>query len=459
MLDINLIRERPDWVKERIESLNDIAPIDEILELDERRRQIIQEVEDLRRERNESSKLIGRWMGELNRQRRELEKVEVMAQVESSGSLRDEVDALSRRVEEAKEETRTIGDRIARLDEELRVVESSLHEEMLWVPNMPHHTVPIGPDDSHNLVGEAQGAPQPSFDFEPKAHWDLGPQLGLIDFERGVKLSGSRFYILNGWGARLQRSLIQFMLDTHTTKHGYLEVYPPAMAREICFVGAAQLPKFRENIYRDAEEDYMWLGTAEIALTNIHRDEILDAAQLPLKYVAYTPCFRREKMSAGRDVRGIKRGHQFDKVEMYRFTTPDQSYEALDEMVQEAITIARALELPYRQIEMVTGDLGFAASKKYDLEVWAAGSQEWLEVSSISNCEAFQARRANVRYRTEDGGRPQFVHTLNGSGLALPRVMIAILENNQQADGSIRVPAALQKYMGVEVIEDARTAH
>lgn len=459
MLDLNLIRERTDWVKERIATLNDTAPIDEILQLDERRREIIQEVENRRRRRNEASKLIGRWMGELKKQERRLEEAGRGADAaDDLEAVRTEVATLTERVEEAREDTRAIGDQISSLDEELREVEAGLHENMLWVPNIPHESVPVGPDDSHNLHGEPQGAPVPQFDFAPKPHWELGPELGLIDFERGVKLSGSRFYLLNGWGARLQRSLIQFMLDYHVTQHGYFEVYPPFMAREACFVGAAQLPKFAENIYRDAEEDYMWLGTAEIALTNIHRDEIVEESQLPLKYVAYTPCFRREKMSAGRDVRGIKRGHQFDKVEMYRFVRPEESYEALEEMVQEAINIATALDLPFRRVEMVTGDLGFAATKKYDLEVWAAGSQEWLEVSSISNCETFQARRANVRYRPNDGSRPRFVHTLNGSGLALPRVMIAILENNQRADGTICVPRALQKYMGVELIENARQA-
>ena len=455
MLDINLIRERTEWVKEQIAKLNDTAPIDKIVQLDERRRAIINEVEALRRQRNEASKLIGRWMGELNKQKRMAQEAGSKA---ASETLRDELASLNKKVEEAKKDTRHIGDEISRLDNELREVEAALEEKMLWVPNVPHESVPIGPDDSHNIAYEPQGVPRPQFDFPAQAHWDLGPALGLIDFERGVKLSGSRFYLLNGWGARLQRSLIQFMLDYHVTRHGYFEIYPPFMVREACFVGAAQLPKFADNIYRDAEEDYMWLGTAEIALTNVHRDEILEDAQLPLKYVAYSPCFRREKMSAGRDVRGIKRGHQFDKVEMYRFTTPENSYEALDEMVQEAINIASELELPYRLVEMVTGDLGFAAAKKYDLEIWAAGSQEWLEVSSISNCETFQARRANVRYRPEDGGKPRFVHTLNGSGLALPRVMIAILENNQREDGSICVPRALQKYMGVEIIENARQA-
>jgi seryl-tRNA synthetase len=238
------------------------------------------------------------------------------------------------------------------------------------------------------------------------------------------------------------------MLDFHADNHGYAEVYPPFMVRSEMFVGAAQLPKFADNIYRDAEEDFMWLGTAEIALTNLHRDEILEESDLPINYVAYTACFRREKMSAGRDVRGIKRGHQFDKVEMYKFTTPETSYEALDELVQHASDICEALALPYRLVEMVTGDLGFAAAKKYDLEVWAAGCKEWLEVSSCSNCESFQARRANVRYRPSEGGRPRFVHTLNGSGLALPRVLIAIMENNQNRDGSISIPQALQPYMG-----------
>lgn len=441
MLELNLIRERPDWVKAQIARLKDTAPIDEILALDEQRRAVIQEVEQLRQRRNEASKEIGRRMGSLK-------------QKQAQGGDSDEVAALEAQAEAAKEEVRAVGERIGELDETLREVEAQLEEKMLWVPNIPHESVPDGPDDSHNVAHEPAGAPLPTFEFTPQPHWDLGPELGLIDFERGVKLSGSRFYLLMGAGARLQRALIQFMLDFHVNRHGYTEVYPPFMARSYCFTGAAQLPKFAENIYRDAEEDYMWLATAEIALTNVHRDEILDEEVLPLKYVAYTPCFRREKMSAGRDVRGIKRGHQFDKVEMYRFTRPETSYEHLEEMVQDAIDIADALALPYRVVEMVTGDLGFAASKKYDLEVYAAGCDEWLEVSSVSNTEAFQARRANVRYRPAAGGRPRYVHTLNGSGLALPRVMIAILENNQQADGSILVPEALHPYMGgVERIE------
>jgi seryl-tRNA synthetase len=451
MIDINLIREKPEWVKEQIARLNDNAPIDEILAADTRRREIILEVEELRRQRNESSKQIGAWMGSLKKLEGDLKRTEAAGQ--PVDALRAQLNSLQFNADEAKDETRRLGERIGTLEEELRAVEATIDEKMLWVPNLPHESVPDGLDDSHNIAYPPQGAPLPEFDFEPKAHWDLGPALEIIDFERGVKLSGSRFYVLRGAGARLQRAIIQFMLDYHVNVHGYTEIYPPFMVRSAMFVGAGQLPKFADNIYRDAEEDFMWLGTAEIALTNIHRDEILDEADLPLNYVAYTPCFRREKMSAGRDVRGIKRGHQFDKVEMYKFTTSETSYEHLELLVRHAMDICEALELPHRRIEMVTGDLGFAAAKKFDIEVWAAGCQEWLEVSSASNCEAFQARRANVRYRPTEGGRLRFTHTLNASGLALPRVMIAILENNQQADGKIRVPPALRPYMGgVETI-------
>ncbi len=449
MIDINLIRKDPQWVKEQIAKLNDTAPIDEILAADLRRREILQQVEELRGERNERSKQIGAAMGKLKKLEADLRRAEAGQDVgRPLETLRGEAHSLGLDVEEAKNATREIGKQISALDEELKGVEQDLNEAMLWVPNIPHESVPVAPDDSHNIVYEAQGAPLPAFDFEPKAHWDLGPELGVIDFERGVKLSGSRFYILSGEGAHLQRALIQFMLDMHVYKHGYTEVNLPYMVRSEMFVGAGQLPKFVDNIYRDAVEDYMFLGTAEIALTNLHRDEILDEADLPRNYVAYTACFRREKMSAGRDVRGIKRGHQFDKVEMYKFTTPETSYAALDELVEHATDICEALELPYRIVEMVTGDLGFAASKKYDVEVWAAGCAEWLEVSSASNTESFQARRANVKYRPADGGKTRHVHTLNASGLALPRIMIAVIENYQQEDGTIRVPEVLKPYMG-----------
>ncbi len=451
MIDIGLIRKNPEWVKEQIAKLNDSAPIDEIFAADTRRREIIQREEALQRQLNLSSKSIGQRMGQLKRLEAQIREAEANLEADNRpeiDELRANAAELERQVAEAKSGARSLGDQKAPLKDELQSVEQQLRELMLWVPNLPHESVPIGADDTLNVVYDPQGPPLPDFNFPAKAHWDLGPELGVLDFERGVKLSGSRFYILQGMGARLQRALIQFMLDYHVGTHGYIEIHPPYMVRSEMFVGAAQLPKFAHNIYRDAEEDFMWLGTAEIALTNLHRDEILNEEDLPINYVAYTACFRREKFSAGRDVRGIKRGHQFDKVEMYKFTTPEKSYEALAELVRHASDVCEALELPYRLVEMVTGDLGFAASKKYDLEVWAAGCQEWLEVSSCSNCESFQARRANVRYRPLEGGKPRFAHTLNGSGLALPRILIAIMENYQNADGTITVPDILRPDMG-----------
>jgi seryl-tRNA synthetase len=423
MLDLDAIREHPGEVKAGMESLGaDPSQVDVIVDLDGRRRELLMEVETLRARRNRVSKRIGRLADQQERKR-----------------LIDEM--------------RQVGDRIDVLEEPLETIEADLESAMLSVPNLPNESVPIGPDDTHNVVVKQWGEPR-AFDFEPVPHWDLGPELNIIDFERGVKLSGSRFYVLRGLGARLQRALIAWMLDVHTTEHGYTEIYPPFVVKEACMWGAGQLPKFEENIYHDVEDDVWLVGTAEIPLTNLHRDEILEAHDLPLHYVAYSACFRREKMSAGRDVRGIKRVHQFDKVEMYRFTTPETSYEALDELVEQGVDMCRRLDLPCRLVEMCTGDLGFTAAKKYDIEVWAAGCEEWLEVSSLSNCEAFQARRANIRYRPEPGEKPRFVHTLNGSGLALPRVMIAIIENYQRADGSFAVPAVLQPWMGgVDVID------
>jgi seryl-tRNA synthetase len=423
MLDLERIRKYPSEVKAGLESLGaDPAQVDSILELDERRRELLTEVETLRARRNRVSKRIGRLKDQEERER-------LIA------------------------EMRQVGDRIDALEEPLEVVEADLQSAMLSVPNLPHESVPVGPDDTHNVVVGQWGEPR-AFDFEPVPHWDLGPELGIIDFERGVKLSGSRFYVLRGFGARLQRALIAWMLDVHTTEHGYTEIYPPFVVKEVCMWGAGQLPKFAENIYHDVEDDVWLIGTAEIPLTNLHRDEILDASDLPLHYVAYSACFRREKMSAGRDVRGIKRGHQFDKVEMYRFTEPEASYEALDELIEHGLEICRRLNLPHRLVEMCTGDLGFTAAKKYDIEVWAPGCEEWLEVSSLSNCETFQARRANIRYRPEPGAKTRFVHTLNGSGLALPRIMIAIIETYQRADGAIDIPEVLQPWMGgVDVID------
>ena len=416
MIDIQLIRKDPEAVKQAIATLGTEAPIDDIVDLDRKRREILQKLESLRQERNQNSEKIGRMEAGDERQ----------ALIDAMGS---------------------VNEGIKELETDLRGNDDELQGMMFQVPNLPHASVPIGADESENAVLKEEGKLRES-DFEQQPHWDLGPQLGILDFERGVKLSGSRFYVLKGAGARLQRALIQWMLDLHVTQHGYTEIYPPSIVKEQCMWGAGQLPKFADNIYRDAEDDLWLIGTAEIPLTNLHRDEILDVEQLPLSYVAYTPCFRREKFSGGRDVRGIKRGHQFDKVEMYKLTTPEDSYEALDQILEDAADVCRALEIPYRVVEMVTADLGFTAAKKYDLELWAPGSGEWLEVSSVSNCEAFQARRTGIRYRPEKGAKPEFLHTLNGSGLALPRTLIAVMENYQQADGSIVVPEVLRHWMG-----------
>ena len=420
MLDINRIREEPEVVKVAMRDLNVEAPIDQILALDAKRREILVVVEELRAERNTVSKEIGRSKDKDERQVR-------------------------------IEQMRAVGNRIKALETELKSVESDLYDALLQVPNLPGPDVPVGPDEEHNVLVWEKGELR-EFDFEPVPHWDLGPALDIVDFERGVKLSGTRFYLLKGLGARLQRALITWMLDVHL-EQGYTEIYPPYMVRREMMVGAAQLPKFEDNIYRDVEDDFWFVGTAEIPLTNLHRDEILPPGALPRNYVAYSACFRREKMSAGRDVRGMKRGHQFDKVEMYKLTTPETSYDELETLIRDATAVCEGLGIPHRLLEMCTGDLGFQAAKKYDLELWSPGVEEWLEVSSLSNCTDFQARRANVRYRPERGAKPRHVHTLNGSGLALPRTMIAVMENYQQADGSILVPEVLRPYMGgVEVI-------
>lgn len=416
MLDIRLIRERSDFVKAELEKLGfDAALIDVVRDTDVRRRQLIQEVESLRAKRTEVSKTVGR----------------------TKGADRDQLVA----------DMREVGSRISAIEKELGSVEDELRQQMLELPNLPDPSVRIGKDDTDNVVLRTVGE-LPRFDFPPLPHWEIGPTLGVLDFDRGVKISGSRFYVLKGAGARLQRALIAWMLDLHTRDHGYTEVAPPYVVKKECLYGAGQLPKFVDNIYHDAEDDLWMIGTAEIPITNLHRDEILEPGSLPLSYVAFTPCFRREKMSAGRDVRGIKRGHQFDKVEMYKIVEPESSPAALEQILSDAADVARGLGIPYRVVDICSGDLGFVAAKKYDLELWAAGCGEWLEVSSCSNCTDFQARRAQIRFRREAGGKPELVHTLNGSGLALPRVMIAVLENYQQADGSVIVPPVLRPYMG-----------
>ena len=415
MLDISLIREQPDYVKQQLVSLNVEAPVDDILKADEDRRSLIKAVENLRSQRNTLSKEVGR--------------------------TRDK-----QATQPIIEQVRGINSQIATLEERLHQVEERLSQLLLLMPNMPDESVPIGKDESENAVTRTWGE-LPSFDFQPLPHWELGSTLGLIDLERGVKISGTRFYVLRGAGARLQRALITWMLDLHTRQQDYTEVYPPFIVKGDCLVGTGQLPKFAENLYKDHEEDLWLVPTAEVPVTNLYRDEILSAEQLPIHHVAYTPCFRREKMAAGRDTRGIKRGHQFDKVELVKFCTPETSGKELETLIRDAEQVAQELCIPYRLVQMCTGDLSFSAAAKYDIEMWAPGCQEWLEVSSCSNFKDFQARRASIRYRPGSGARPRFVHTLNGSGLALPRVLIAVMENYQQPDGSIRVPDVLQPYL------------
>ena len=412
MLDLKFIRENIDLVREAIANRQDTASLDEILQLDLEHRRKVLELESLRHERKEAA--------------RERKTV-------------------------STEEGRDLRTMMKGLEEEVRNLNEQLEELLLQMPNIPQPTVPVGTDESDNVVVRSWGEPK-SFDFEPAPHWKLGESLGIIDFERGVKLSGTRFYVLKGLGARLQRGLISFMLDLHATEHGYQEVYPPFMVKRECMVGSGNLPKFADNLYHDEEDDFWFVPTAEVPVTNLHRDEIIPPGILPIYYVAYTACFRREKMSAGKDTRGIKRGHQFDKVELYKFTEPATSNRELEKMVNDAEQVCQKLGIPYRVKQLCTADLGFASTKSYDIEMWAPGCDEWLEVSSLSNCGDFQARRVNTRYRPSPEAKPQFVHTLNGSGLALPRVMIAIMENYQQADGSITIPEVLQRYVGEKVI-------
>jgi seryl-tRNA synthetase len=421
MLDINLIREQPNLVRKSLSDRQmDATPIDQILELDQQRRQTIQEVERLKAERNTVSKEIGKAKDAAVRQA----KIEAMRQV---------------------------GENISQLDETLRNIEDQLNAILAGLPNIPDERTPYGKDETENVVIRGVGE-IPEFEFEPKAHWDLGPALGILDFEQGVKITGSRFYVLSGAGARLQRALIAWMLDLHNHQ-GYTEKYTPFMVKEKTMFGSGQLPKFEDNLYRDVEDDLWMVPTAEVPLTGLHMDDVLEEASLPRYYTAYTPCFRREKISAGRDVRGIKRGHQFDKVEMYIYCKPEESDAMHEKMRQDAEETAAALGLTYRVKRLCTGDLGFGARMTYDIEVWAPGVNEWLEVSSISNDGDFQARRANIKYRPADGGKLRFVHTLNGSGLGMPRTLIAVLENYQQADGSVVVPPVLRPWMGdIEII-------
>ncbi len=420
MIDIKLIRENPDVVFKAMEKRGeDLDQVRDIIDLDNTYRQLLKEAESLRAKRNDVSKQISRMKDK---------PADLIAGM------------------------RQVGDRITQIEAEANQVADELEDKSLRLPNLPAEDVPVGKDAADNKEVRSWGKPK-DFPFNPLPHWELGEKLGIIDFQRGVKLSGTRFYVLSGLGSQLQRALINFMLDTHSKQHGYIEIYPPFMVKRDCLVGSGNLPKFADNLYHDAEEDYWFIPTAEVPLTNLHRDEIIPPATLPIYYVSHTSCFRREKMAAGKDTRGIKRGHQFEKVEMYKFVEPETSDGELTKLVSDAEDICHKLGLPYRVIQLCTGDLGFAAVKTFDIEMWAPGCKEWLEVSSCSNCGDFQARRANVRYRPDPEAKSRLVHTLNGSGLALPRVMIAIMENYQQSDGSIAVPEVLRPYMNTAVIK------
>ncbi len=422
MLSIEQIRRDPESVRAAMTSRGEPDQIAELLELDGRWRRDKTEADKIRNQRNQVNRDIGH--------------------ARSAGGAPSP---------EVIEQMRTLGGQVDELDSNVQNLEGQIHEILLGLPNIPLPDVPLGGGEEDNKVIRQSGEPA-KFDFEPQPHWDLGEQLGIIDFQRGTKLAGSRFYTTMGAAAKLERALIFWMLDLHTREHGYTEVNLPAVVKREIMEGSGNLPKFADTLYHDDEDDLWLIPTAEVPITNLYRDEIVPPNSLPIYYVAQTPCFRREKTAAGRDTRGIKRVHQFNKVEMYKFVEPDTSGDELERLVADAEDVCKRLGFTYRVLELCTGDIGFASAKTYDIEVWAAGCQEWLEVSSCSNCTDFQARRANIRYRPQDGARPQLPHTLNGSGLALPRVIIAIMENYQQADGSIVIPDVLRPYTGFDRI-------
>jgi len=420
LLDIKFIRENPDVVKEAMRRRGEDAPIDEVLELDARRRALVTEAERLKAQRNEAS--------------------EQVARLKRTGENPEEAQRLIERM-------RAVSDKIKAMDDEVRDVDARLHQLLLSIPNIPHESVPYGESEDDNVEVRRWGEPR-QFDFEPKAHWDLGVDLGILDFERAAKISGSRFAMFRGAGARLERALINFMIDVHTQEHGYKEVWPPYLANETAMIGTGQLPKFTEDMFHVEGTNYYLIPTAEVPVTNLHRDEILSIDDLPIYYVAYSACFRAEAGAHGRDTRGLIRQHQFDKVELVKFVTPETSYDELEKLVADAEAILQKLELPYRVVKMCTADVGFTAAKKYDPEVWMPSYGRYVEISSCSNFEAFQARRANIRFRRTPTSRPEYVHTLNGSGLAVGRTLAAILENYQNADGTVTIPEVLRPYMG-----------
>jgi seryl-tRNA synthetase len=429
MLDPVLVRARPEIIRQGLQDrgLDPDQVLAELAPLEDERRARIVEVESLRREQNAAG--------------------EEVARVKRQG-----IDASS-----VFEANRQRGQRIKQLDADLETLETERQAILLTVPNLPHASVPVGRSADDNPEVRRVGEPR-AFDFEPQSHWDLGPALGILDFERATKVARARFSFLLGAGARLSRALIDFMLDLHTGEHGYREVAPPFMVNAAALTGTGNLPKFEQDLFRIAGDwDLYLVPTAEVPLTNMYRGEILDGRTLPLKFTAYTPCFRSEAGSYGADVRGLIRQHQFDKVELVKFTTPEQSYDELESLTRDAETVLQQLGLPYRTVLLCTGDMGFASAKTYDIEVWLPGQRTYREISSCSNTEAFQARRAGIRYRPGGSGKADFVHTLNGSGLAVGRTLIAILENYQQKDGSVVIPEALRPYMrGAEVIEPAR---
>ena len=423
MLDLRFIRTNIDRIKAAVEAKGEKVDIDEYIALDEERRAVLQEVDALKAERNRVSK-------------------EIAEEKKQGGNPIDKI-----------ENMRLVSKQIKDYDERLRGIEEQTGTLLLWIPNLPHASVPLGRTEDDNQVVRTWGE-KPEYDFEPVPHWDIGEELGVFDFQRGSTIAGSHFSLFKGTGARLVRALVTFMLDMHTKRHGYTEVWPPSLSNRICMTGTGQLPKLEDDMYRCDLDDFFLIPTAEVPLTNLHRDEIIDGAALPIRYTAYSPCFRREAGSYGKDTRGLNRVHQFDKVEMVKFVVPETSYDELETLVGDAEEVLQALGLHYRVNLLCTGELSFAAAKCYDLEVWSPAQQKWLEVSSCSNFEDFQARRAGIRYRPAPGEKAGYVHTLNGSGVALPRTIVAILETYQTGDGRVRVPGALVPYMdGTEIIE------
>ena len=418
MLDLKFLRANFNEVKEKLKFRGeDLTDLGRFEELDAKRRELIAQTEELKSKRNEVSQQIA----QLKREKQDADHLIV--------------------------EMREVGDRVKQLDEELRSVEEELELLLLSIPNVPHESTPVGETEDDNVEVRKWGEIK-QFDFEPKPHWDLGTDLNILDFERASKVTGSRFVFYKGLGARLERALINFMMDLHMDEHGYEEILPPYMVNRTSMTGTGQLPKFEEDAFKIKEEDYFLIPTAEVPVTNLHRDEILSGDQLPIAYTAYSACFRSEAGSAGRDTRGLIRQHQFNKVELVRFVKPEDSYDELEKLTGHAEKVLQLLGLPYRVLSMCTADLGFTAAKKYDIEVWIPSYETYREISSCSNFESFQARRANIRFRRDTKAKPEHVHTLNGSGLAIGRTVAAILENYQQEDGSIQIPEVLRPYMG-----------